>query len=312
MDAPFDHLPVAPDEVLEMLAPKPGETFCDATLGGGGHAELVLEATAPDGKLLGIDRDREAVEAATRRLARFGDRVTIRHGRFSELEGLMASAGMRSLDGLLLDLGVSSHQLDAARRGFSFLKSGPLDMRMDATSEETAATLLSRVSEDELADIIYRFGGERFARRVARSIKRMELSGELATTEDLAIAVRRVVGQRRVGEIDPATRTFQAIRIAVNDELGELETMLDSLPSPLAIGGRVVVISFHSLEDRLVKRRFADLVSPCRCPPGLPVCNCPPPSAEYVTRRSVRVAPRERLDNPRSRSAKIRAIRRVR
>jgi 16S rRNA (cytosine1402-N4)-methyltransferase len=312
MDVPFDHLPVAPDAVLELLEPKPGETFCDATLGGGGHAELVLEATAPDGRLLGIDRDLEAIEAATERLARFGDRVVIRHGRFSELESLMASAGMSSLDGLLLDLGVSSHQLDAAARGFSFLRSGPLDMRMDTTSEETAATLLSRVTEDELADIIFRFGGERCARRVARSIKRMELAGELSTTEDLAIAVRRVIGQKRFGEIDPATRTFQAIRIAVNDELGELESLLDALPSPLALGGRVVVISFHSLEDGLVKSRFSELVSPCRCPPGMPVCTCPPPSAEFVTRRSVRVAPRERLDNPRSRSAKVRAIRRVR
>lgn len=312
MDVPFDHRPVATDAVLELLEPRPGGTFCDATLGGGGHAELVLEATAPDGRLLGIDRDLEAVEAAAGRLSRFGDRVVVRHGRFSDLERLMASAGMTALDGLLLDLGVSSRQLDAAQRGFSFLRSGPLDMRMDQTAEETAATLLARVSEDELADIIYRFGGERCARRVARSIKRMERESGLATTEDLAVAVRRVVGRRRTGEIDPATRTFQAIRIAVNDELGELERLLDALPAPLAIGGRVVVISFHSLEDALVKRRFAELVSPCACPPGIPVCTCPPASAEWATRRSVRVTAREKLDNPRSRSARVRAIRRVR
>jgi 16S rRNA (cytosine1402-N4)-methyltransferase len=312
MDAPFDHQPVALDTVLELLAPKPGETFCDATIGGGGHAEQVLEATAPDGRFLGIDRDLEAVDAASRRLARFGDRVVVRHGRFSELEEIMAEAGMESLDGLVLDLGVSSHQLDAARRGFSFLHTGPLDMRMDAASGETAAALLARTSEDELADIIFRFGGERCARRVARSIKKMEEDGGLSTTADLAVAVRRVVGKKRPGEIDPATRTFQAIRIAVNDELGELESLLDSLPGPLAMGGRVVVISFHSLEDGLVKRRFADLVSPCRCPPGLPVCDCPEPFAEHITRRSVRVTPRERVANPRSRSAKIRAIRRVR
>ena len=312
MDAPFDHQPVALDTVLDLLAPRPGETFCDATIGGGGHAERVLEATAPDGRLLGIDRDLDAVDAATRRLERFGDRVVIRHGRFSDLERLMAEAGMASLDGLVLDLGVSSHQLDAAQRGFSFLRSGPLDMRMDASSGETAAALLARTSEDDLADIIFRFGGERCSRRVARSIKKMEADGGLSTTADLAVAVRRVVGQKRPGDIDPATRTFQAIRIAVNDELGELESLLDALPGPLAVGGRVVVISFHSLEDGLVKRRFADLVSPCRCPPGLPVCRCPEPFAEYVTRRSVRVTPRERVANPRSRSAKIRAIRRVR
>jgi 16S rRNA (cytosine1402-N4)-methyltransferase len=312
MDAPFDHQPVALDTVLELLAPRPGETVCDATVGGGGHAERLLEAIAPDGRLLGLDRDLEAVEAASRRLARFGDRVVIRHGRFSDLERIMAEAGMASLDGLVLDLGVSSHQLDAAQRGFSFLRSGPLDMRMDASSGETAAALLARTSEDDLADIIFRFGGERCSRRVARSIKKMEADGGLSTTADLAVAVRRVVGQKRPGDIDPATRTFQAIRIAVNDELGELESLLDALPGPLAVGGRVVVISFHSLEDGLVKRRFADLVSPCRCPPGLPVCRCPEPFAEYVTRRSVRVTPRERVANPRSRSAKIRAIRRVR
>jgi 16S rRNA (cytosine1402-N4)-methyltransferase len=312
MDAPFDHQPVALDTVLELLAPKAGETFCDATIGGGGHAERVLEATAPDGRLLGIDRDLEAVDAASRRLARFGDRVVVRHGRFSELEEIMAEAGMESLDGLVVDLGVSSHQLDAARRGFSFLHTGPLDMRMDTTSGETAAALLARTTEDDLADIIFRFGGERYARRVARSIKKMGEDGGLSTTADLAVAVRRVMGKKRPGEIDPATRTFQAIRIAVNDELGELEGLLDSLPGPLAMGGRVVVISFHSLEDGLVKRRFADLVSPCRCPPGIPVCRCPEPFAEHITRRSVRVTPRERVANPRSRSAKIRAIRRVR
>jgi len=312
MDAPFDHQPVALDTVLDLLVPRPGETFCDATIGGGGHAERVLEATSPDGRLLGIDRDLEAVDAASRRLARFGDRVVVRHGRFSELETLMAEAGMESLDGLVLDLGVSSRQLDAAARGFSFLRTGPLDMRMDATSGETAAALLARTTEDDLADIIFRFGGERYARRVARSIKKMEEESGLATTADLAVAVRRVMGQKRAGEIDPATRTFQAIRIAVNDELGELEHLLDALPGPLALGGRVVVISFHSLEDGLVKRRFTDLVAPCRCAPGIPVCRCPEPFAEHVTRRSVRVTARERAANPRSRSAKIRAIRRVR
>jgi len=312
MDVPFDHQPVALDTVLELLAPRPGERLCDATIGGGGHAERLLDAIAPDGRLLGLDRDLEAVDAASRRLRRFGDRVVVRHGRFSDLEQIMAEAGMESLDGLVLDLGVSSHQLDAARRGFSFLRSGPLDMRMDASSGETAAALLARTSEDDLADIIFRFGGERCARRVARSIKKMEADGGLATTSDLAVAVRRVVGRKRPGDIDPATRTFQAIRIAVNDELGELESLLDALPGPLALGGRVVVISFHSLEDGLVKHRFADLVSPCRCPPGLPVCACPAPFAEYVTRRSVRVTAREHVANPRSRSAKIRAIRRVR
>lgn len=312
MDAPFDHEPVMVDSVIELLAPVPGGVYCDATVGGGGHAERVLEASSPDGRLVGIDRDPEAVAETRQKLARFGERVSVLHGRFSDLERLLAVAGVSRLDGLLVDLGVSSHQLDDAARGFSFMRVGPLDMRMDTTEQETAATLLGRLSEDELADVIYRFGGERMARRVARSIKTMEAEGSLATTADLAVAVRRVVGRDRRGGIDPATRTFQAIRIAVNDELGELAALLDMLPEPLAVGGRVVVISFHSAEDGMVKRRFAELVDPCGCPPGMPGCSCPPSMAEYVTRRCVRVTEREASVNRRARSARARAVRRVR
>jgi 16S rRNA (cytosine1402-N4)-methyltransferase len=286
--------------------------YCDATIGGGGHAELLLEGSAPDGLLVGIDRDPHAVAAARERLARFGSRVTIHHGRFSELERLLAASGVSSLDGLLVDLGISSHQVDDAERGFSFMRVGPLDMRMDYSQGETAATLLARLSEDELSDTIYRFGGERAARRVARSIKRMEAEGRLNTTADLAVAVRRVVGTQRRGGVDPATRTFQAIRIAVNDELGELEALLELLPEPLAVGGRVAIISFHSLEDRLVKRRFAELADPCICPPGMPRCDCPPPRVELVSRRAVKVSDRERAANPRARSARARAVRRIR
>jgi 16S rRNA (cytosine1402-N4)-methyltransferase len=312
MDLPFEHEPVLLDAVVELLGPVPGGIYCDATVGGGGHAERLLEASSPDGRLVGIDRDPAAVDAARAKLLRFGERVSVLHGRFSELEQLLALAGVSRLDGLLVDLGVSSHQLDSAARGFSFLQVGPLDMRMDPTAGETAATLLARMSEDELADIIHQFGGERMARRVARSIKAMEAEGSLNTTADLAVAVRRVVGHRPQGGIDPATRTFQAIRIAVNDELGELGALLDMLPEPLAVGGRVVVISFHSAEDRLVKRRFAELVDSCTCPSGMPECNCPPPPAEFVTRRCVKVGPREAQANRRARSARARAVRRVR
>jgi 16S rRNA (cytosine1402-N4)-methyltransferase len=312
MDVPFDHEPVLRQPVLDLLSPEPGKVYCDATVGGGGHAEAVLEASNPDGRLVGIDRDPEAVAAARSRLSRFGGRVEILHGRFSRLEELLARAGVSRLDGLLLDLGVSSHQLDRAERGFSFMRVGSLDMRMDSTQQETAATLLQRLSEDELGDVIHRFGGERMARRVARSIKAMEGDGRLNTTGDLAVAVRRVVGRGRRGGIDSVTRTFQAIRIAVNDELSELEKLLDALPDPLAIGGRVVIVSFHSLEDRAVKRRFAELADPCDCPPGMPECNCPPPRVEYVTRRAVRVTQREASANRRSRSARARAVRRVR
>jgi 16S rRNA (cytosine1402-N4)-methyltransferase len=311
METPFDHRPVLPEPVIDLLSPIPGGVYCDATVGGGGHAEHVLLASAPDGRLVGIDRDPEAVRAARERLAPFGDRVTILHGRFSELESLLARVGVAKVDGLVVDLGVSSHQLDTAARGFSFMRVGPLDMRMDQTAGETAAMLLERLSEDELGDMIYRFGGERLSRRIARSIKEMQAQGRLATTGDLAVAVRRVTGPARQGGSDPATRAFQALRIAVNDELGELEALLGMLPEPLAPGGRVVVISFHSLEDRLVKHRLAELADPCRCPPGLPVCPCPAPSMEPLTRRSVRVTARDREINPRARSARVRAARRL-
>lgn len=311
VDSRFEHEPVLVEPIINLLEPTGGGVYCDATIGGGGHAEKILNASAPDGRVVGIDRDPEAVEAARARLAHFGDRVSIHHGKFSELEEILARIGVRSLDGLLVDLGVSSHQLDEAARGFSFMRVGPLDMRMDPTQTETAATLLERLTEDQLADLIYRFGGDRYARPISRSIKRMEAEGRLTTTSDLAIAVSRVTGRSKTGGINPATRTFQAIRIAVNDEIGELEKLLDMLPDPLAVGGRVAVISFHSLEDRLVKQRFKELAEPCVCPSGMPVCNCPPPKVEYVTRRAVRVGSVEKGQNPRARSARVRSVRRI-
>jgi 16S rRNA (cytosine1402-N4)-methyltransferase len=313
MDSSFEHEPVLSEPVLELISPIPGGVYCDATVGGGGHAEQLLEASSPNGRLVGIDRDMAAVTAAKARLSRFGERVSIYHGQFSELDELLTKAGVAQVDGLLLDLGVSSHQLDTAERGFSFMRVGPIDMRMNQGGGETAATLLERLNEDELADIIYRFGGERMSRRVAHSIKRMEADGRLNTTADLAVAVQRVFGRKKKsGGIDSATRTFQAIRIAVNNEMGELEKLLEMLPEPLAIGGRVAIISFHSLEDRLTKLRFAKLADPCICPPEMPVCNCPPPQVEYVTRRAVRVNESEMGRNPRARSARVRAVRRIR
>ena len=308
----FEHESVLLDEVIELMAPQPGGVYCDATVGGGGHAEKVLEASSPDGRLIGVDRDPAAVKAARERLARFGDRVSIIHGRFSDLPALLAQVGVKSVDGLLVDFGVSSHQLDTAERGFSFMRVGPLDMRMNPTEGESAAMMLARLEEDELADIIFNYGGERMSRPIARSIKQAERDGLLHTTEDLALAVRRVTGRRPGRHIDPSTRTFQAIRIAVNHELEEVETLLGLLPEPLAVGGRVVIISFHSLEDRMVKQRFKALADPCVCPPGIPVCTCPTPVAEYVTRRAVRVAKDNIGKNPRARSARIRAIRRIR
>jgi 16S rRNA (cytosine1402-N4)-methyltransferase len=310
--ATFQHVPVLLDEILDLLRPRPGEVFCDATIGGAGHASAIAEALMPDGRLIGIDRDPEAVTEARRKLSRFKDRVSVLHGTFSQIRELMAEAGVRKLDGLLVDLGVSSHQLDTASRGFSLMHVGPLDMRMDQSRGESASTLLAGLSEDELADIIYHFGGERLARPIARSIKQMESAGRLRTTRDLAVAVRRVAGRRKAGGIDAGTRTFQAIRIAVNDEMGEIQELLDMLPEPLAVGGRVAIISFHSGEDSRVKHRFKALAEPCVCPPGMPVCHCPPPSVEYITRRAVKVSAREQTANPRARSARVRAVRRIR
>ena len=308
----FEHEPVLLEQVLALLDPKPGGVYCDATIGGGGHAEMVLEASGPDGRLIGIDRDPAAVAASKQKLARFGERVSIFQGRFSDLKTWMAKAEVSAFDGLLADFGVSSHQLDTPERGFSFMREGPLDMRMDTTEEETASTLLSRLDEADLADIIYRFGGERLSRPIARSIKGMVRANGLSTTQDLAVAVKRVVRRKKSDKIDPSTRTFQAIRIAVNRELEEIESLLELIPEPLAIGGRVVIISFHSLEDRMVKERFKRLVNPCTCPPKMPTCRCPEPQAAYVTRRAVRVSSRERPENPRARSARVRAIRRIR
>lgn len=312
MDTTFEHKSVLLDEVISILSPRTDGVYCDGTLGGGGHAERILEMSSPAGRLIGIDRDLAAIEAARTRLERFGARAQIFHGRFSQLDEMLKKAGVNQVDGLLLDLGVSSHQLDEASRGFSFMKAGPLDMRMDSSAGESAREMLGRLSEDELADIIYRFGEERMARKVARSIKQMEASGALETTGDLAVAVKRVVGQKKQGKSDPATKTFQAIRIAVNDEMKELESVLQMLPEPLAVGGTVAIITFHSLEDRMVKDRFAELVNPCKCPPGMPVCTCPKPFAQYTTRRSVRVSTAETEINRRARSARVRAIRRVR
>lgn len=289
----FEHTPVLLDEVLEHLDPTTGCVYADVTLGGGGHAKAILERSAPDGRLIGTDRDPSALEAASATLSGFGDRVTLRKARMSELADVLASLEIENVDGVLADLGVSSVQLDRAERGFSFAKDGPIDMRMDPTEGETALELIGRSDADQLANVIYRYGEEHRSRKIARSLRRAYEEGELETTGDLQHAVRRAIGGRR-GRIDPATKTFQALRIAVNDELAELEALLEQAPELLRIGGVVAVISFHSLEDRMVKHAFRDSeqLSP-------------------LTKRPIIASDRERENNPRARSAKLRAARRV-
>ena len=289
----FHHATVMLGPALTHLDPRSGGIYADATLGGGGHAEGILEKSSPDGRLIGLDRDETALLAARERLARFGDRVTFVHGAFAELRSVLAGVDVPRVDGLIADLGVSSPQLDRPERGFSFRDGGPLDMRMDRSRGETALELIERLGEGELADVIYELGEERRSRPIARSIKRALERDELHTTDDLRRAVVRVLGPRRK-RVDPATRTFQALRIAVNDELGQLDTLLRDLPDVLVDGGVAVLISFHSLEDRKVKHAFRDNSS-----------------LHPLTKKPQTADDEERELNPRARSAKLRAARRV-
>ena len=286
------HVTVLRREVVEALAPRAGGVYLDVTLGAGGHAAAILAVEHTT--VVGVDRDPSALELAQRRLARYGKRFAACHGRFSELPSVLASLGIERVDGMVADLGVSTMQLDEPARGLSFRESGPIDMRMDPSSGETALELIARLDDDALSEVILRYGEERRARRVARCIKQAFERGELFTTLELRRAVVRAVGPSRQGGVDPATRTFQALRIAVNDELREIEALLEAAPSLLAPDATLAVIAFHSLEDRMVKRFFAkrDLWQPLSKKPVLPsVVECD--------------------DNPRARSAKLRAARRL-
>jgi len=301
-----------PGEVLSLLAPRPGEIFLDGTVGGGGHARLILEATSPNGVLIGLDRDPQALAQAASVLAPFGDRVILRHGNFSEAAALLPDLGIAALDGMLLDLGVSSFQLDSMERGFSFRHEAPLDMRMDPTTGISAAEVLNTAEADELTRIFREFGEERWAGRIARRIVRTRQERPLTSTEELAELVRQSVpGGYAPARIHPATRVFQALRIFVNDELAHVSRGVSGAIDLLKPGGRLAVISFHSLEDRIVKRMFQAETSGCICPPRLPVCNCGHvPRLDLLTRKGVRAAAAEVESNPRARSAVLRAVRR--
>ncbi|MDI1432577.1 16S rRNA (cytosine(1402)-N(4))-methyltransferase RsmH [Polyangium sorediatum] len=287
------HVTVLRREVVQALAPHAGGVYVDVTLGAGGHAEAILEE-APGCRLIGVDRDETALALAKARLAPFGDRVTLVHGRFSDVEDHLAKMGVGPVDGLVADVGVSSMQIDDATRGMSFRAEGPLDMRMDPSSGETALELIERLDDDELANVIYHYGEERRSRRVARCIKQALANGELKTTLDLRRAVVRAVGPSRVGGVDPATRTFQALRVAVNGELDELEALLRAASRVVKMGGVAAVISFHSLEDRIVKHalREASVWEP-------------------LWKKPLVASDEEVAENPRARSAKLRAARRV-
>jgi 16S rRNA (cytosine1402-N4)-methyltransferase len=295
------HDPVLLEQVLSWLQPRPGTLFCDATVGMGGHSRAILERTSPDGRLVGIDRDRDAIAEARVALEPFGDRVTLVHAPFARARAVLEELGVVPVDGFLVDLGVSSPQLDRAERGFSFRGAGPLDMRMDQSAGETLGDFLRRVDEGELEHIIREYGEERFARRIARSIVEARDGAGLGTTADLAAIVARAM-PRHERHKNPATRTFQALRIALNDELGQLDAFLDGVTDCLKPGGRLCVIAFHSLEDRIVKRRLRALAG--RDGGG-------PARLRLLTKHVVVADDAERERNPRARSAKLRAAERI-
>jgi 16S rRNA (cytosine1402-N4)-methyltransferase len=296
------HKPVLYQDIIHALQPRSGCSYVDCTLGGGGHAQGILDASHPDGELLGLDLDPQAIAIARKRLAPFGKRVRIEQASYVELTSMLNLAGWKTVDGIVFDLGVSSMQFDTPERGFSFQHDAPLDMRFSPDNPVSAADLVNQMSEAELAEIIFRFGEDRNARRIARAIVRAR---PLRTTKQLAAVVAGAGGSK--DHIHPATRTFQALRIAVNEELKSIETALPQAITALNSGGRLAIISFHSLEDRIVKEVFNRESTDCLCPPRQPLCTCGHKATiRKVTRKPIVPAESEIKDNPRARSAKLR------
>jgi len=303
------HRSVLLAETIKVLKPQAGETFVDATLGLGGHAEKFL-ADSDETRIFGIDQDAQAIAVARQRLGRFGDRIEIFHRNFSEIKRVLADAKVERVDGVIADLGVSSLQFDSAERGFSFRFDAPLDMRMNAEDEtETAADLLATLSEFEIARIIYEYGEERKSRRIAsRIVWKRERGEPIETTKQLAETVEKAIGRGKQDKTHPATKTFQALRIAVNGELEILERFIRDAADVLKKDGRLAVITFHSLEDRIVKQTFQKLAGKCFCPPRLPQCACGANrEVEILTRKPIVPSELELQENPRARSAKLRA-----
>jgi 16S rRNA (cytosine1402-N4)-methyltransferase len=309
------HLPVLVDEVIEMLAPAPGSLHIDATLGAGGHTERILEAASPEGRVLGVDADPAAIHRVEVRLrARFGERLVLRQGNFRELATIAPEAGFGAVDGALFDLGLSSYQLADRDRGFGFRAGGPLDMRFDTSRGVPAAELLASLDAPELTALFRRYGEEPKAGRIARAIVDARRTAPITTAEELAALVERVAppDPRKRRRIHPATRVFQALRIAVNEELEALQAGLAAALDLLRPGGRLVVLSYHSLEDRIVKRFFQAERRGCICPPQLPVCVCGRnPRLRLVTNPSLTPTAAEIAANPRARSARLRAAERL-
>ncbi len=310
METGFHHVPIMVPEVLALLEPSRGGVFVDGTLGGGGHAEAVLSALPESGRLFGIDRDDEALKAAGARLSRFGSRFTAIKGNFFDMKELLADRGIYKVDGILLDLGVSSHQLDAAERGFSYKAEAPLDMRMDRSAPLTAKTVVNEWPEAELKRIFWEYGEEKFSGKIAARIAERRKEKPIETTTELAELIKGAIPAKFRNEPQhPARRCFQAIRIAVNGELDGLYDAIVSAHDLLNPGGRLAILTFHSLEDRIVKNAFRTFENPCTCPKSAPVCICGKiPTAKVLTRHPLVASEQEQKENSRATSAKLRAI----
>ncbi len=308
----LQHTTVLLRESVDLLAPRSGGIYVDGTLGGGGHAEEILLRSGPDGILVGLDRDAAAMERARQRLAGYGGRAMLRRANFREVAEVLTELGIRAVDGFLLDLGLSWFHLRSPERGFSFLTDGPLDMRMDDRGAVTAADLVNTLPRQELARILREYGEEKKANVVAKAIERARDRGPITSTVQLAEIVAGVFPPYPPRRTHPATLTFQALRIAVNDELGALRDGLGGMIALLRPGGRIAVISFHSLEDRIVKQAFAEHARACVCPPRMPVCRCGKRAdLKVLTKRPVVPSAREVSENPAARSAKLRAAEKI-
>ena len=312
-DMAFGHKPVLLEECLTALHIKPDGVYVDGTLGRAGHSVEIAKRLTGGGRLICLDRDETAIAAAKVRLADYMDRVTLVHSNFSRLGEVLAELGVSGADGMLFDLGVSSPQLDEAQRGFSYMADAPLDMRMDRDQSLTAYEIVNNWPREELKSILYEYGEERFAPQIAAAIERVRTDHPIETTLELVDIIRSAMPPSALREKQhPAKRSFQAIRIAVNDELGELPPMLKAAAEQLHAGGRLAVISFHSLEDRIIKKTLQELATGCTCPPSFPVCVCGhKPKIKILTKKPI-IATREEVEeNPRSRSAKLRVAERV-
>jgi 16S rRNA (cytosine1402-N4)-methyltransferase len=307
------HVPVMLEVAMQLLACRPSGFYVDGTVGGGGYTEALLQASAPDGKVLGLDWDGLALERARERLQGYTARLVLKQANFAELLHVLHELQSAAADGIVVDLGISSWQMDDPERGFSFMQDGPLDMRMDQTLRNTAADLVNLRAERDLGNLIHELGEERWARRIAHAIVVQRQTQPFTRTRELADLIKRVVPKSSDSlRIHPATRTFQALRLAVNQELESLRLFLEHVLLALKPGGRLCVVAFHSLEDRLVKKQFKHWASPCDCPPDLPRCQClKQPLVRILTKKALRPDEAELGDNPRARSARLRAVEKI-